>query len=574
MATFRDSRPSSSLARVVPRRPGTLRPSLVLAEAANLLSSQLRSQVQRLAQRLRPFSPRLERQFIREMRKLGFTPLQRQALVRITLGATLGLLTGRQPLNAFFEHIEYNGRRLAKLNLRRGAVVDALQSYNRLATPIFERLAEEEGAVLRWVAEQLSFSTILTLNNAFYQVRETETEAFYELFQAELESGGQRQLLERSLATLSRYCQADAGRIFLLDRERGVWLTLASAGPPPPPPADSLATLERLSLPRYIARGGRFERLLLDVSWRGVYPSAWSIPLFSGEELVGAMQFAFRKKYEWMPRELQLLTGAAERFLLAGEKLRLSEDLAAREAQVRQLASSMLEVEERERSRISREMHDGAGQLLLYLRLQLDQIERRIPESLAEVRGELAEARDLIGRTVLEIRRLISDLSPAVLAQLGLGAAVRQLVNRFRDLHGIEVHLDLPRFAPLPKQTEVIVYRLVQECCSNVARHSSASHVNISFSSADGILTLVVEDDGVGFEVDQALTQPGSFGLAGMRERVALIGGRFQVESRPGCGAKITIELPVANGSRPQAGNGPRGRSSATLRRAKSARAG
>jgi signal transduction histidine kinase len=504
------------------------------------------------------------------MRKLGFSPLQRQALVRITLGATLNLLTGRQPLNAFFEHIEYNGRRLAKLNLRRGAVVDALQSYTRLAAPIFERLAEEEGAILRWVSEQLSFSTILTLNNAFYQVRETETEAFYELFQAELESGGQRQLLERSLVTLARYCQADAGRLFLFDRERDVWLTLASAGPAPPPPSDSLAGLERLSLPRYIARGGRFERLLLDSSWRGVYPSAWSIPLFSGDNMVGAMQFAFRKKYEWMPRELQLLTGAAERFLLAGEKLRLAEDLAAREAQVRQLASSMLEVEERERSRISREMHDGAGQLLLYLRLQLDQIERRIPEPLAELRGELAEARDLIGRTVLEIRRLISDLSPSVLEQLGLGAAVRQLVNRFRDLHGIEAHLDLPRLAPLPRQTEVIVYRLVQECCSNAARHSSASHVNISFSSADGILTLVVEDDGVGFEVEQAFAQPGSFGLAGMRERVALIGGRFQVDSRPGSGAKVTIELPVANGSRPQAGPGSR-RPSAALRRARSA---
>lgn len=550
-----------------------MRPSLVMAEAADLLSTQLRSQVQRLAQRLGPFGPRLERQFIREMRKLGFSPIQRQALVRITLGATLGLLTGRQPLTAFFEHIEYNGRRLAKLNLRRGAVVDALQSYNRLAAAVLDRLSPEEGAALQWVSEQLTFSIILTLNNAFYQVRETETEAFFELFQAELESGGQRQLLERSLVTLSRYCQADAGRLFLYDQERETWLTLASSGPPPPSPSEPLAVLERLSLPRYIARGGRFERLLLDSSWRGVYPSAWSIPLFSGDSLVGAMQFAFRKKYEWFPRELQLLTGAAERFLLAGEKLRLAEDLAAREAQVRQLASSMLEVEERERSRISREMHDGSGQLLLYLRLLLDQIERKAPPELAEIRQGLSEAHDLVGATVLEIRRLISDLSPAVLDQLGLGAAVRQLVNRFRDLHGIEAHLDLPRLAPLPRQTEVIVYRLLQESCSNIARHSSASHVNISFSSADGILTLIVEDDGVGFEVDHALSRPGSFGLAGMRERVALIGGRFQVESRPGCGTKITIELPVADGRRPTPGQRPR-RLPAALRRRESAGAG
>ena len=548
-------------------------PSPVLADAAGLLSSQVRAQIQLLVRRLKPFVPRLERQFIREMRKLGFTPPQRSALVRITLGATAGLLAGRQPLSAFFEHIEYNGRRLAKLNLRRGAVVDALQSYNRLAAAVFGRLSPGEGAVLGWVSEQLNFSIVLTLNNAFYQVRETETEAFYELFQAELESGGQRQLLERSLATLTRFCQAGAGRLFLFDRERGVWLTLASDGAPPPPAPDALSALDMLSLPRHIARGGRFERLLLDPSWRGVYPSCWSIPLFSGENLAGAMQFAFVKQYEWLPRELQLLTGAAERFLLAGEKLRLTEDLAAREAQIRQLASSILEVEERERRRISREMHDGAGQLLVYLRLQLDLIERTMPEPPLALHEGLDEARDLIGRTVVEIRRLISDLSPAVLEQLGLGAAVRQLVRRFRDLHGAQIRLDLPRLTSLPQQTEVIVYRLVQECCSNVARHSSASHVNISFSSADGILRLIVEDDGVGFEVAKALTRPGSSGLAGMRERVALIGGRFQVESRPGYGTKVTIELPVAEGRRPPAGPGPR-RKSAALRRPSSAGAG
>ena len=257
------------------------------------------------------------------------------------------------------------------------------------------------------------------------------------------------------------------------------------------------------------------------------------------------MQFAFAKAYAWMPREQQLLTGAAERCLLASEKLRLAEDLAEREERIRELASNMFEVEERERHRISRELHDEAGQLMLYLRLQLDLIEQAMPPELRELRGKVGEARDVMGQTVLELRRIISDLSPAVLEQLGLGAAVRQLANRLRHLNGIQVRLRIPRLGRLPQRTELIVYRLVQECCSNIARHSEASRINISLSLAERMLRLRVEDDGVGFQVEQALEKRGSFGMAGMKERVALAGGEFRLQSRPGHGTRISIALPI-----------------------------
>src|SRR6202023_3495334 len=112
---------------------------------------------------------------------------------------------------------------------------------------------------------------------------------------------------------------------------------------------------------------------------------------------------------------------------------------AAREEQVRQLAEHMLHVEEIERRRISRELHDEAGQSLLCIRLQMEMLEQ------TEWIRKLREARDLTERTILEMRRLIAALSPAVLEQLGLGAALRQLVNRFRRLHPIRVRLLLSR---------------------------------------------------------------------------------------------------------------------------------
>jgi signal transduction histidine kinase len=91
----------------------------------------------------------------------------------------------------------------------------------------------------------------------------------------------------------------------------------------------------------------------------------------------------------------------------------------------------------------------------------------------------------------------------------------------------------------------LVVYRLVQECCSNIARHSAASKVNISLRTADGVLRVRVEDDGVGFRLDEALARRESFGLAGMRERVAIVGGRFALDSRPGRGSCVSIELPL-----------------------------
>ena len=245
------------------------------------------------------------------------------------------------------------------------------------------------------------------------------------------------------------------------------------------------------------------------------------------------MQFGFSKSYEWLPREQELLAAAAERCLMAAEKARLMEDLAPREEQVRRLAEHMLHVEEMERRRISRELHDEAGQSLLCIRLQMELIEQALPAEHAEWIGKLREARDLTERTILEMRRLIAALSPAVLEQLGLGAALRQLVNRFQRLHPIRVKLQLAKMGRLPQQTEMIAYRLVQECFNNIGKHSGARSVNISVSSADGLLRLTVEDNGVGFKVEEALAGSESFGMSGMRERVALLGGRFEIRSYP-----------------------------------------
>jgi signal transduction histidine kinase len=526
---------------------GQLSPEL--ADAADVLSDQLRVHLQRLAVLLEPHTQKIERKFLDRLRKIGFEPQQRMALSAITTGAAARILAqGHQPLK-FIEQVEYNGRRLAKMNLPPSAILEALEEYDQVLTPTLRALIPDEDANFQWVREQLHFCVILTLNNAYYQVREAETQAFYELFRIEMEAHNLEELLRRFLESLVHVCRADAGRLYMLNEKGTAWDLRASSPKLEPSSQPNQAGLvKKLSKPRYLNGNGNSSGLLLDESWQDRFTSCWSIPLAAAGRTAGVMQFGFSKSYEWLPREQELLAAAAERCLMAAEKQRLMEDLAQREEQVRRLAEHMLHVEEMERRRISRELHDEAGQSLLCIRLQMELLEQELPET-GESKAKLREARDLTERTILEMRRLIAALSPAVLEQLGLGAALRQLVNRFQRLHPCRVRLQLSKMGALPQQIEIIAYRLVQECFNNIGKHSGANHVNISLTSADGMLKLSVEDNGVGFQVEEALAKRESFGMSGMRERVALLEGKFSVESRmegPKKGTKISIELPIA----------------------------
>jgi signal transduction histidine kinase len=485
--------------------------------------------LQRFSRLIVPHLPNLDLAFERRVRGCsqigGYDELQLKALFQITSGAAARMLSnGRSPA-AFFEQASYNSRRLAKLNVSPVELVEALQVYDSLVDALLANRFPQQAKAQESARQQLRFCTVLTVNDAFYQVREAETQAFYGLLRAEMDAVNLDDLLRRFIVILTRTFRAQAGRLI----------------PIADPPQLSAKMLKRLARARYIRTGSLEEELILDAAMRGRYQAYWSIPFFSGRRLAGLIQFGFPGPYRWLPRELDLLDAFAERCLRAAERTRLLQELAAREEQVRGLAGHLMQVEEEERRRISRELHDEAGQAMLFLRLHLEMLEKI---SQPDLKPKLREAREVCERTIVEIRRIIAALNPSVLEQLGLPAAIRQLSARFRKLYPISLRVRLSLgCGRLPRQAESAVYRVVQECYQNIAKHSGAKHVKLSLRATDRLLELDIEDDGVGFDVNSAVGKPRSFGLKGMRERVALLGGRLEMRASPGRGATISVRL-------------------------------
>ena len=232
------------------------------------------------------------------------------------------------------------------------------------------------------------------------------------------------------------------------------------------------------------------------------------------------------------------------------DDLRLAETLAARAAVAvdlservsRDAVRRVVEAQELERARLARELHDETGQALTSILLGLKPLEQ-IAES-KEARAAVQAVRDLVVSTLQDVRRLAVELRPSALDDFGLVPAVERLAETFREQSALHVDLEAQLGeARLSSEAETTLYRVIQEGLTNIVKHAAASRVSILLQRKDSSVVAVVEDDGAGF--DPRVTRDDALGLAGMRERVLLAGGRLQVESAPGAGTTLVAEVPA-----------------------------
>ncbi len=235
-------------------------------------------------------------------------------------------------------------------------------------------------------------------------------------------------------------------------------------------------------------------------------------------------------------------TEVTEQVLKANAELQLSRE------QLQTLSRRLVESLENERRAIAQELHDESGQALTVLRLGLGQLRRSMPAG-EETRQRVEELERIVAGVMENLHRLSANLRPASLDRYGLVAALEQFTGDFQDHGGLRVDfisagLDVER---LPSAVETALYRIVQEAVTNAARHAQATRVGVILEKRGERVVAVVEDNGRGFDVDEALRR-GQLGLLGMRERAEMLGGTLSIESAPGSGTAVFVEIDCGRG--------------------------
>lgn len=248
--------------------------------------------------------------------------------------------------------------------------------------------------------------------------------------------------------------------------------------------------------------------------------------------------------------EIAIISAMTRETSIAIENAKLIEELALKEKMLHQLFSKLICAQEEERKRVASEIHDGVIQSLLGIWYRLQHLTGEFgPGREGSPKDELVRLKDQLGQQIQDIRQIVYNLRPIMLDTYGLGPAVRALLRNLQEEHHVQTELALEGSSQrLPPNFEMAFYRILQELLNNVVKHSQATKVQVMFISGQEQTVLVVKDNGTGFDMSR-LKSPGTpgnhLGLASIQERVLLLGGTCNIDSRLGWGTTVTIRVPT-----------------------------
>ena len=203
---------------------------------------------------------------------------------------------------------------------------------------------------------------------------------------------------------------------------------------------------------------------------------------------------------------------------------------------------SVIDGEEMERQRLSRELHDGIGQLLIAIKLRMESL---LYQNSSDIKNSIQELKKYFDQIIDEVRRISNNLMPSVLEAFGPAIAFRNLFADTEELSGLKIHFEAKGdFDNLDKKSKTYIYRLTQEAISNIVKHAEAREVWVNLTRKTDLLTLIIRDDGKGFIPELAGAEGGN-GIHNMRERASLLHGQIIIKSSPGKGTTITVNIPI-----------------------------
>jgi len=270
-------------------------------------------------------------------------------------------------------------------------------------------------------------------------------------------------------------------------------------------------------------------------SWLG-------IPLLAGEQVIGVCGLEHSTPGYFSQADQQWAESVTALAAAAVHNAWLYEQVQENRARLRALSRRLVEVQEQERFHIARELHDEAGQGLASVMVGLRLIERDSTDTAAVI-ARCQEVKQIADEVLENLHRLSMDLRPAALDHLGLVAALRQHAEMVSDLHKLPVQFAVVgSIERMGDETETAIYRIVQEALTNIVRHAQATRVDVLLERRGDNLVVVVEDNGVG--IDQTHAHSDQLGVVGMHERAEMLGGQITIESAPGKGTTVYLEVP------------------------------
>ncbi len=512
-----------------------------------------------VARALEPYFPDITNHWRdRLVAEFGFDGRTLAALERLTLAAGCSYFI-HDDFPGFQENLQYFGTRLSKLQVDTRAVARSLELYSLSCDPYLSGLFPDREAEAKAALEMLSSVSFVIISGAYFDAQTLESQTLLAVLDAELAAGDLKALLQKVLEITTATFEASVGALLLRDGDNEHLKLCSEVGLGEKVPENFHVTMGK-GFSGNIAASGE-PGMILDTSAdhgdftpiiRSQAKSLWGVPLKADGITIGVLVIGFPKPYEWLPTERELLRAIGDRAALAIERARMTEALREREQRIAELSAHLLRVQEEERKRISRELHDETGQALMVIRLYLGMMEGGVTQK--TVRGKIKETVDVVDRTIEGIRRIIGKLSPLVLQELGLVAAIRKEAKDLAKATGVKARVliadDVGRLAP---GTEQAIYRVVQEALHNVSKHAKAQNVTVQVERDEKQVRVLVEDDGVGIQGQGRgnSRERQTFGLAGMKERIAMLGGVSRVISTKGKGTRIEITVPAGEPASP-----------------------
>lgn len=390
--------------------------------------------------------------------------------------------------------------------------------------------------------------------NQAQQIQSHRLEAFREIAASVGQTLDLREVLELGLEKVLQVSGQEAAEIHLLDADEHTMSTKASIGGPEGfqmreeliVVGECLCGLAMLNeKPLIVPDIESDERVTRLSCVRFGFQSAACVPLRVKGRAIGVLTVHGREKHHFDGEDMEVLGAVANQMAIAIENARLYADIEDRVGVLSRRLQHLAVVEERER--LGREMHDGVAQTLSLLSIQLAQVRSLLSDRDVEgIAAELQEMGRVIDAGYEEVREAITNLRLAAPKGAEWVDWLREYVYDFGARYDLAAEFELPSgHEPivLPPHEEVQLTRIVQEALNNVRKHAQAREVHMALVPNGRTMKLLIEDDGRGFDVEQMQSWEGRYGLSTMRERAELLGGSLKVQSRPGKGTTITVEI-------------------------------